>query len=207
MKHYILFGNSKKIYDALSKTTKNSKIDVIPWRINKSISPNFFHKKQILIICGFDHSCYHKGFNYFFNANVTRPSQILNNSIKVFKYVVYIDTMNNNYQETFSFYYYSKYKFRLFLQSKRPDLRVVEMPLVTNKNGWPDFYASFIEKLLAFLISRTKKINTLAIDNIYNHIIYDYKIAEHKTQGHLALRLKWLPRTRFFDKVLRTIFG
>jgi hypothetical protein len=205
MKEIYIFGRSKKIIDAVRYLYPKDKITIIPWRIDALPFINLL-EGHLLVICGFDHSQYGKGFKNFYLHNIENPFRLVLKIEKLFKHIAYINT---NYTEeqnyTFSYYLYAKNELCRRLVSVRSDIKVIKLPSIVNSHKFPVMHASLLEKILGYILIRVKKINILDISEIGKYIKYNEN--KYHNINTVVLHFKNIKRTRFIDKVCRVILA
>lgn len=203
----IIYGNSLKITDALRNCEKIKNIEIVSWRGSNIINNNEDIRKNTLIICGFNHEAYCSGFKFFIDNNIYKPVNRLKNIIDKFEEVIYLDTSNSKSLKTSSYYVYAKSEFKRILIKKRPDLKIVELPFVVNSNGWPDFYANFFERLIAYIVIRYKKLPIVFSNDIAEYVFLNMRSVTSYDVIKKDLINRRTPRNRFLDKVFRVLYG
>ena len=206
--YFVFFGRSFKFIDNFSEYFGSDAIEVIPWRNGNDGPPLIIQKyNATLIICGFNHEVYRLGYIGFVEFNIRQPYKFLCAEINKFKEIIYIDTMSTKSLNTGSFYFYAKKELKRKLLLIRGDIRIVELPMVVNNFGWPDLHASFIEKLLACIVLKVKKIKTVQVNEIVAYIIENNRIATHWDYYEYKIFYRNLYRNRLIDKIIRVIYG
>ena len=206
-KNKILFiGNSEKFINSVCKALVCEEYEVIPWR-NIENNLKFRGKNNIVVICGYHHNSYHLKYNEYFDINVNIPYQNIVNNINKEVKIYYINTGYPINTYTLSRYCYAKHNLCIKLNDYFNNFLSIEIPLLLNNNNNIEFYASFLEKKIALIILKIKKYKYISIEDlpefIKKSIAKDEKYLLKKINGKYLLFF----RTRFIDKILRTIFG
>ncbi len=205
---YIFYGRSLKFVNNFENIFGPKIIGVIPWRGSPD-STTFLtlSNKATLIICGFDHNAYRHGNASFLDANIEKPYNFLKGEIHKFNKIIYIDTMNAGKLNTGSLYFYAKKELKRRLLLIRRDICIVELPMVVGRFGWPDLHATFIEKILAYVVIKIKKVEVIKSDEIAKYILENGRIATRNDYLEHNIIYKNLYRNRLIDKVIRVIHG
>jgi len=204
--YFVFFGSSSKFINNFQNQFGAEALQIISWR-ECSKNTSLPHANSTLIICGFDHQAYVRGYISFVEANIDHPYNFLSKNIKRYKRIIYIDTMNSGKLNTYSYYYYAKKELKRKLLLIRGDMEIIELPMVVTRLGWPDFHANTIEKLLAWIILKINKVETIKNSEIARFILEKKRMASSNDYCEHKLLLKHLYRNRLIDKFIRVMRG
>jgi hypothetical protein len=200
-KELLILGKSPHFIKLLKKIYTNYQIYITSWR-----NPILYRKFDIIFICGFDYSCFHKNLNFFLNVNCVEPINYLNKITAANSKIIYINTKLSFAKYTFSRYYFAKVQLANLLNRKFVNTSIIAIPTISN-NGRLFIFGNFISKkifsILIFLgLSKNIELNTLkkklCIKNIKFNNYKNYKLK--------GMMLK-IPRSLLLDRLLRLILG
>ena len=201
----IILGKSKKLVDAITQQHKTSEVMVISWRDITSEFENIDGLVDEIYVIGFDFSTYMGSFSNCVSKNVEMPWDLIYSIWQKNQCsIVYVNTMWPKVGITYSRYAYCKTALALRIQTIAC-ARVVALPTIVGKNSWPLINASFLEKIIIYVIIRTKKIEVIKKEELSNKILIDTD--EPFEPNRIEGKLLWLPRPSIVDKALRILFG
>ena len=202
-----IIGNSKKFINIVKKKYIFKKIDIFEWRKIKEYAKVKNKTYQLIIICGFDFSIFSSNQKTFIDKNIKNPFNLIKKISNKNSNIIYINTkIRNNERYTFSRYKYAKQQLA-FLISKNfnkyfiinTDLILINNKISINSGG----LSKLIFKFFVFF----DLIETININNIFNKFSKKLKFENYVKQTKIEGYLLWLPRTQFFDRLVRLILG
>ena len=202
-----IIGNSKKFINIVKKKYIFKKIDIYEWRKINEYAKIRNKTYQLIIICGFDFSVFLSNQKTFINKNIKNPFNLIKKISNKNSNIIYINTkIRNNKRYTFSRYKYAKQQLA-FLISKNfnkyliinADLILINNKISINSGG----FSKLIFKFFVFF----DLIETININNIFNKFSKKLKFENYVKQTKIEGYLLWLPRTQFFDRLVRLILG
>ena len=200
-KKLLILGKSPHFIKLLKNIYSNYQIYITSWR-----NPILFRKFDIIFICGFDYSCFHKNLNFFLNKNCVEPINYLKKITSVNSKIIYINTKMSFTKYTFSRYYFAKVQLANLLNRKFINTSIIAIPTISN-NGRIFIFGDCISKkifsiLITFGLVKNLELNTLKKKLYIKNIKFNNYI--NCELNGMMLRI---PRSLFLDRLLRFIFG
>ena len=216
-KNIILIGKSEKFYSLIKSIYPKSSIEVLSWRkiLKKNNEYSSKRKNESLIFV----NGYHYGGSYFFfkkyyEANVTRPFNLIKRISNSKTKIIYFNTANNISSKnvsknliTFSRYEFAKKELAFKLFNFSQNLLILDIPVIKNHKNKPLIFGDKISQLIFYIMIKLNLVNSIKISDLKVLIKRNIK---NKTKSK-PIRLKkiglFIPRTLFIDRLLRMING
>ncbi len=207
----LILGNSKKFILESKKIFKNSKIVVVPWRdCEKFISNERDFKKMKIstcIVCGYNHKSALFEYSKYYKLNVENPFLFLKNNIPNSATIIYIDTLQDSKNITFSRYKFAKRQLANMLTTTFKKFLLVSVPLVVNKKNKADINSDIFSKFIFNFMISIGIIKTINMKKVGKLISYLLRTMPRSQKNDIKGIFLKVPRFQFIDRVLRLTCG
>jgi hypothetical protein len=206
-KKILIVGNSNKFIKFINKNFNYEFLKIVAWRnimlqINYSETNNY----DLILICGFDFNSFDENFNIFFKKNITYPLNFILKNLNTKTDVLYIDTLENDVNTTFSRYKFAKKKLSYLLTRKIKNIYIYNSPLIL-RDGSIDLNKGWFTKIILPFFIMFKIIPSIDFKKM-SFFLKNYRINLRKKKLYSQIYGKnlYFKRNQFLDRTLRILF-
>lgn len=206
-KKIIILGQSKKFILRIKKNYNFDSLKIVPWRKIIDYRPDTNELYDLIFICGFDFSAYHKNLNHFNNVNINHPIKLIKKISKKSTQIVYINTQNldkKNY--TLSRYKYAKQQLGYQISKNFKNFVILKTDLIL-ENKKISIQSNFFSKIIFLFLIKFKILKTIEIKKLFVEINKLINSGNRQNQENILGFLLKIPRTQFIDRLLRFWIG
>jgi hypothetical protein len=202
----LIIGKSNKFIKFVKKNFYYNFLKIISWRkIIFQINNLKKNDYDLILICGFDFSSFNNDFADFYRKNISDPLDIVLKNTNLNTDVLYINTLKDKSNITYSRYKFAKQRLANLLAKKIKNIYVYHCPLIlVNKSvdlnkGW------FTGIILPFFIwlNIIPSINFEKMSFVLKN--YHLNLKKKKLYPQIYGKNLYIKRNQFLDRMLRVL--
>tara|TARA_B100001057_G_C22575786_1_gene842993 strand:- start:184 stop:819 length:636 start_codon:yes stop_codon:yes gene_type:complete len=206
-KKIIILGKSKKFIIGIKKYYNFNNLKIVPWRRIINYKPNINEAYDLIFVCGFDFSAYHKNLDYFIKVNINHPIKLIKKISRKNTQIIYINTQNINKKNfTLSRYNFAKQQLGYQISKNFKNIAILKTDLILDKNKI-SIHSNYASKIVFLLLVKLKIIKTIEVKKIFIEINKLLNTTSHQAQKNMLGFLLKIPRTQFIDRFIRFLIG
>ena len=209
LRNIVVLGKSKKFMSILNSIFPDSNKKFYSWRLLNQQKFKKKNKIDLIFLSGYDYSTSIKSFNNYSNLNINNPLNFVKKYSSKKTIIFYINTDDNvkKFQMiksyTFSRYEYAKKELAYQLNKNFKNLRILNLPVITDSKGNPQIYGGPIVNFIFSFLVKKNFVNSIKISLIKKKILQKLRSSKKEKIKKIKPVLITVPRTHFLDRVVR----